>query len=258
MAVDYVASLDPVTVSFLAAGETETVAFDVGTGSNRALLVQVAWRDRSNDITGVTYNGVAMTSLSSKITNGNLASRFFGMANPTSGSNNIAVTMGASTGSASPGLISAWAGDGIDQTTPFDAAVTANGSGSTANIVSSATLTTGATGDRAVFFHATYNETAVINATPTNYTERQDGNDAAGLSTEFGDADGASSLTGSATWSNGAYLVNWVALGVNANAAVSAVDIPVPLEAVAVAGAAPSLSVVDPNANDALIVIRQA
>jgi len=215
MAVAYVASLAPTAVNFLAAGEAETVAFNAGTGANRVLIVQVDWRDQTSDITGVTYNGVAMTSLCAKTANGDCAARMYGLANPASGLNNIVVTMGAGSINVD-GQISAWSGDGTDQTTPFDTAVTANGSGSTANIVSSATLTTGVTGDRAVFFHSTYNGTAGITATPTNYTERQDLANIA-LATEFGDADGAASITGSATWSNGAYAVNWVALAVNVN-----------------------------------------
>jgi hypothetical protein len=218
MPADYVASLAPVTVSFLQAGEAETVAFDVGTGSNRGIVVAVTWRDRDNDLTGVTYAGVSMTALSAKIISGALAARFYGLANPASGSNNIVATMGAGN-TDSDGQISAWSGEGIDQATPFDTAVTATGSGSTANIVSSATLTTGAAGDRALFIHATSNDTASLTATPTNYTERQDGANGTGLSTQFGDADGAASITGSATWDNGAYAVSWITLAVNINQA---------------------------------------
>ena len=219
MAATYAASLAPAAVNFLAAGEAETVAFNAGAGTDRVLLVEVTWVDRTSDITSVTYNGVAMTTLCAKIINGNCAARMYGLANPASGSNNIVVTMSAGSVSVD-GQISAWSGDGADQTTPFDTAVTANGSGSTANIVSSATLTTGVAGDRAVFFHSSYNGNAAITATPTNYTERQDADNAA-VATEFGDADGAASLTGSATWSNGAFPVNWVTLAVNVNQAVS-------------------------------------
>lgn len=216
MPVSFIASLAPTAVSFLAAGEAETVAFNAGTGTDRVLTVEVTWNDKTNDITSITYNGVAMTSLCAKTVNGVCAARLYGLANPASGLNNIVVTMSAGSANSSA-QISAWSGEGADQTTPFDTAVTANGSGSTANIVSSATLTTGVTGDRSVFYHATFNGTASITATPTNYTERQDAADGGGISTEFGDADGAASITGSATWSNGAYLVNWITLAVNVN-----------------------------------------
>lgn len=237
MAVAYETSLTPQPVTFLAAGEAETIAFDAGTGTDRVLLVFVSWRERTNTISGVTYNGVAMTSLGTKITESDaspvLSGQLWALAGPASGSNNLVVTMGAGVNS-SEAQISAWVGNGVDQTTPTDGYATNRGNAATANIVSSVTVTSEAD-DRVVVFHATRNLVGNITATPTNYTERQDTANGTGFSAEFGDADGAASVATSATWSNGANQVEWIALGVNLNAS---------------APAAPT--------NDALIVIRNA
>jgi hypothetical protein len=223
MAVAYENSLTPITVTFAAAGETETHAFDAGTGSNRVLLVTIFWRDNDDStISGVTYNGVAMTELAAKTRSAqNLAGHMWRLANPASGSNNIAVTMAADAGD-STGMITAWVGNGCDiVTTPVDSYAANSGTGSTANIVSSVTVS-GDNGDRIVSFHYTFNLDGNITATPTGYTERQDTASGGGHSTELGDANGSASLDSQATWSNGAFAVSWVALGVNVNQAAAA------------------------------------
>jgi len=61
MAIAYETSLAPATVSFPSAGGSQTVAFDAGSGASRVLLVAVTYRERTANITGVTYNGVART-----------------------------------------------------------------------------------------------------------------------------------------------------------------------------------------------------
>lgn len=216
----YETSLIPAAVTFAAAGSTENATFDAGTGANRTLIVAVFWRDRENTISGVTYNGVAMTSQGAKVTsNLTLSGQLFALGNPASGSNVIAVTMGAGSGT-SPALIGAWVANSTDAAgTPTDGFASNFGNGATANIQSTVTVAS-ATNDRAVVFHGTFNASANLTATPTNYTERQDGNNAGGLSLEYGDADGAASIATTATWNNGAFQVDWVALGVNVNQSV--------------------------------------
>jgi len=217
MAVNYAASLAPTAVQFLAAGEAETVAFNVGAGSNRVLLVYVMWQEDGQTISGVTYNSVAMTALAAKTTQDGMSAQLWRLADPASGSNNIVVTMGAG-GSDSNAQISAWSGDSADTAgTPFDGYTANSGNGTTANIVSSVTVSS-ATDDRVVVFHSTNNGSEIITAAPTNYTERQDADNGSGLASEFGDAAGAASIASSATWNNSAIPISWIALGVNVNA----------------------------------------
>lgn len=219
MAVAYETSLAPTSVSFLAAGEAETVAFDAGSGANRVLLVCVSWRDQDNTISGVTYNGVAMTALGPKVELNDFSAQLWRLASPASGSNNIVVTMGAGLAN-SQAQIAAWVGNGADTAgTVVDGYQSNSGSASTANQVSSHAAIASAVGDMVVTFHSSFNVTDNLTAQETNYTERQDAANGGGLSCQFGDAAGAASVSPSATWSNGAFTITWLALGLNVNAA---------------------------------------
>lgn len=226
MAVAYETSLPiAANITFAAAGETENVAFDAGSGSDRVLLVHIFWRDNDNrTITGVTYNGVAMSTAATgaKVTINNRSAQLWALANPASGSNTIAVTMGAGGGD-SQAIICAWVGNTADVSgTPVDGYTSNTGSGSTAAAVSSVTISSAAD-DRVVVFHSIVNDVGPWTATPTNYTERQDGADSNyNLCTSLGDANGAASVATSATWNNGADGWNWIALGVNINQSAGA------------------------------------
>lgn len=235
MAIAYETSTTPQATILVAAGGTNNVTCAMGSGTDRVALVAVHWRDRGNNVTGVTINGTSMTAAGAQVTNGNDldSARLFYLVSPTSGSQTVAVTYSAGEID-SLAQVSCWVASGVDQTTPISNYASNFGSGAGASIVSSVTITS-ATNNLAAAFHSTWNTTAVITATPTNYTERQDGDDASGCSAEFGDAAGAASVATSATWSNGAYTVSWVALGINVNAAAAG-----------------------PAANDALLVIRKA
>lgn len=72
---------------------SHTFAFDVGSGTDRYLL---AFAKIYGDITGLaaTYNGVSMTTIATKAITDEAGSfvAAFGLANPTSGSNNLVVT----------------------------------------------------------------------------------------------------------------------------------------------------------------------
>ena len=91
-----------------------------------------------------------------------------------------------------------------------------SGTGSSANIVSSVTVSS-AINKRVVVWHATGNADGNIHATATNYTERQDTDNGNATTLQFGDAAGASSIATSATWDNGAFAVDWIALGSSVN-----------------------------------------
>ncbi|HYH69137.1 MAG TPA: hypothetical protein VD866_30870 [Urbifossiella sp.] len=66
------------------------------TGSNRVLLVGVFITSSSDLVTGVTYNGVAMTRIGT-VTQGSERSYLYGLVNPASGANNVVVTCSGST-----------------------------------------------------------------------------------------------------------------------------------------------------------------
>lgn len=214
----YETSTAPQATVFNAAGGTNNVTCGMGSGANRLALVAVNWRNRTNDITGVTINGTSMTSAGTIVTSGANADagRLFYLAAPTSGSQTVAVTYTASDGPNSIAQVSCWVANNVDQTTPVENYNSGSGSGSSANIVSSVTVTSEAN-DLVPVFHSTYNTSEILTATPTGYTERQDADDASGMAAEFGDQAGASSVATSATWSNTAITVSWVALGISVN-----------------------------------------
>ena len=96
---------------------TKTLSIDVGTSDDRLLLVGVA-RNTNDTVSSVTYDGVAMTLLDA-ITNStdtNFEIRVYYTKDPTSGSNDVVVTMTASSTSWRYGAI---AFSGVDQTTTF-------------------------------------------------------------------------------------------------------------------------------------------
>lgn len=74
---------------------THTIACNVGSGSNRGLLVGV-WSVGNGLVTDVTYAGVAMTPKDTIKSAGNIETlTIWYLDNPTSGSNNIVVTASA-------------------------------------------------------------------------------------------------------------------------------------------------------------------
>lgn len=218
MAATFETSFAPASVSFLAAGETENFTVNAGTGANRVLVAWVLWKDDEGRTATMTYATVGLTSLGAKVTSVNGYSLHgFRLAAPASGSNTLAVTLNGGFVADSPAMVGAIAIQDTDAAgTPVDGFASASGSGSAANIVSSVTVT-GDNGDCIVACHCTRNVVDFLTATPTGYTERQDAVDATGLAMEFGEANGSAALNTQATWSNGAFAVEWVAVGINVN-----------------------------------------
>jgi len=95
---------------------TTPSAFDCGTGSNRFLIVGVL-KQSSQSTTGVTYNGVSMTKVATVATNSDVSTNeettLWVLANPASGSNNIALSF---SGAGTFGFAAACY-NGVDQTT---------------------------------------------------------------------------------------------------------------------------------------------
>jgi hypothetical protein len=221
MAVAYETSYGSGALVFDGTPDTENLSVDAGTGSNRVLIAGIYWRDVDSRTQAMTYNGVSMTACGAKVESGTYALRLFYLANPASGTNTLAVSLGDSGGGGSVQvLVGAWCGNGCDiTTTPVDGFNTNSGTGASANIVSSVTVS-GDSGDRIVVFHATRNASEIISVTTsTGYTERQDVNNSAGSSLQIGSANGSASLNTQATWNNTAITVDWVAAGININQA---------------------------------------
>lgn len=110
-------------------------------GSNRYLVVFVG--DVAGDtVTGVTYNAVAMTQLvkiSRNPNSGSLELYAYGLANPSTGANNVVVSRSGSTNWISAASISY---TGASQTTsPVDAVGSSNGSGSSAASITTPIVT---------------------------------------------------------------------------------------------------------------------
>lgn len=90
----------------------------VCSGTNRFLAVDISMLSAGQTVTGITYNGVALSLIGARTTVtsfGRIES--WGLANPTSGSNTIAVTLSGSIASAGTAV----SYTGVDQTTPTEA-----------------------------------------------------------------------------------------------------------------------------------------
>ena len=105
------------------------------TGSDLVLLVWIA--SRFNDVTGATYNTVAMTSMGASQANTGANSYLFGfyLANPATGPNNVVISA-ASSGFLAAGSVSF---TGVNQTTPVTGYTTANGSSTTPSVTAGGT-----------------------------------------------------------------------------------------------------------------------
>lgn len=137
-------------------GYTNSLSFAIdGTGTNTYLTVEIAIRAASN-ITGVTYNGVAMTKLAERDQlNNTSAVQIWGLKAPASGSHDVVVSLG------SYQLVSAHATlfSGVEQSTgSIEASATAEGYSALAEVPIT-TLTTDA------YVLAAYNVKSTVTAT---------------------------------------------------------------------------------------------
>ena len=127
-------------VSYSSSGAASSLTYSHTTGgSDRSLVVSVMLWSGSVTCTGVTYNGVAMTSLTSAVVGSGFTAYLFGLSNPTTGANNVIVSLSGSAQFAS-GAISATAASQAAGAAAFGtvASVTA-GSGTPSVVVTSAT-----------------------------------------------------------------------------------------------------------------------
>lgn len=99
------------------------------TGSETLLVVGVSHYDSSDTVTGVTYNGVSMTEVpSGSVNNGQYYVDLFYLINPTTGTNNVSVSVSGSVFEIGYGSVSF---TGAHQSAPLGTAVTATGSDTT-------------------------------------------------------------------------------------------------------------------------------
>jgi large repetitive protein len=90
----------------IASASTLTISHTTGSGSNRCLRCGVSWNSTGGiTITGVTYNGVALTSTTQYDSPySNFSTQQWYLAAPASGANNLVITFSASTSFANAGV----------------------------------------------------------------------------------------------------------------------------------------------------------
>lgn len=105
-------------------------------GSDRLLIVWVSWYHTIAFITGVTYNGVAMTEIPSGSANSsNYQIAGYYLVSPALGTNNVVINFSQSIFGTGAGSLSF---TGVDQTNPLGTAVAATGGTSTPSVTVSA------------------------------------------------------------------------------------------------------------------------
>lgn len=116
-------TLDQATIPAGGSGTSYTFSHICGTQKNRALVVGIIGDTATNNITGVTYNSVAMTLATTVQVPGDRWHYLYYLVNPASGSNTVAISATGS-GFIIPGSISY---NGVNQTSPINVTNTATG-----------------------------------------------------------------------------------------------------------------------------------
>lgn len=144
------------------------------TGTDRALIVAIGFYDASVTVSGVTYNGVAMTEEWDTVDTTFSAARSAGysLAAPATGANNIVVTFSAAADVGAAGA-SSWTG--VQQSDPTRTAYTANGYDDTNPYGATVTVVDSASGDVVVDSVFTFTPTVVANLTTRSETDNAGG-----------------------------------------------------------------------------------
>lgn len=100
----------------LASAATSLTYAHTCTGTDRALFVAILLNNTPDDVTSVTYNGVAMTQVATYLANSQYRYYLYVLANPASGSNNVVIN----TGVARNIFSCANSYTGVDQTNPTE------------------------------------------------------------------------------------------------------------------------------------------
>lgn len=199
-------------------------AFTVGSGSNRALFVAIRWvPGGAFTVSGVTYNGDALTSLGASIDSG---MQLWELANPDTSSGDLIID--PSTGLGDRDFIAhAYAFTGVEQSDISDGYITSTGSDSSNPITSVLDNIVSATGDLAFVAHTWRSALAdLTTSSATGYTEIEesfDNDDPTGtnIGMNSGTQTGAADIDTSVVWNDGA-IGSYGAFAVNINAAAEA------------------------------------
>ena len=106
-------------------------------GSDRLLIVGAGWGDTTGSITGVTYNSVALTSVTVVNNSSDANSHMWQLIAPNTGANNVVISASETMSELVGGAVTF---TGVDQTTPLGTAATNSGNSTTITVtVSSAT-----------------------------------------------------------------------------------------------------------------------
>ncbi len=183
-------------------------------GANRLLTVGVHWVSSGGavSVSGVTYNGVAMSSVG-VVNNGDVFTQLFRLVAPATGSNTIAITMtGAVDQTLTGGGVSF---TGVDQTTPLGTWASATGNSQTASVnVSSAT-------DDIVVDHVS--DASLALSVGAGQTERYNVSDDGGTAVPGGaGSTEAGATTVTMSWSIALLSIGWAIGGVSVKAASAA------------------------------------
>lgn len=136
------------------------------TGFSPVLLVGVISDSTSNAVTGITYNGVALTKIDSQAQGGNVKVEFWYLKAPATGTNTVQVTM-TSTGDTGAFSLSY---TGVDQAAPIDASAGTTGVSGTNPSLNLTTIST-----NSLVVDALALDSASISGTPgASQTERVD------------------------------------------------------------------------------------
>lgn len=190
--------------SFAHDGASHTLSHTV-TGSNLYLLVGVSLVGSvGRTVTGITYNGVALSSLGNIANSVTYRTELWGLVAPATGAHNVVISTGGPGSTIVAGAISF---TGVDQTTPTSGFATATG-----NSANPAVTVASATGDMvfAGCIDAGGGSISVDQTLRWNLQMLTDTPRGAGST-----ATGASSVTTTFTGSNNL----WAALGINLKAA---------------------------------------
>ncbi len=189
-----------------ASGASSATFSQTCTGSNRALAVGAYINDLTDTISGVTYNGVAMTQITAGSPNipgggGRTArSYLFYLAAPATGANNVVVT---ATGTISSGFqCMAESYTGVDQTTPQNTSAQTS-----ALVASTVTVTPTTTVDDCWAVSFVRNDAGSVTSS-TNYTARNTD------SISYGDSNGSVGAAGAKTVTAGGPTGNFLIVSV--------------------------------------------
>ncbi|WP_189579791.1 Ig-like domain-containing protein, partial [Mongoliitalea lutea] len=123
-------SQSPSVTGFFNNNSTVTIPFNNATGANKVLIVGVTAQQPGAFVTGVTYNGIPLTSLVNHFNPSQTRVNIWYLVNPPVGNFNVVVNNSQSDN----GVIGVTSFSGVDQTSPFGPVAFASGSSSAASV----------------------------------------------------------------------------------------------------------------------------